>query len=142
MLWFFFQLAKWGKKLFWTNKKFVYFFELKKNLGQNWWQHLMNPLLDCVWVPLLHLYYNKQTKNQKMFKTRKWNKKYFVTFWSNWQNYASHSLKITCKSLAWNIVFSQPFRIWKLFFRRILLQKHVQFFPHARFARNLRSQIH
>ena len=122
------------KNFFWTNK--VYFFNFsnwKKNLGQNLSDEFINRL--SFWVPFF-------TSIQKMFKTRKWNKKYCVTIWSNWQNYAWHSLKITCKTLAWNIVFCQPFRFWKLLFGRILLQKHVQFFPHARFARNLRSQIH
>ena len=42
------------KKPFWTNKKFVFFFNcsnwekfVKKFRDTNWWKHLMNSLLDC-----------------------------------------------------------------------------------------------
>ena len=137
LLWFFYPLLLWQTegKTFLGQIRFTFSTSQteKKNLGQNLSDEFINRL--SFWVPFF-------TSIQKMFKTRKWNKKYCVTIWSNWQNYAWHSLKITCKTLAWNIVFCQPFRFWKLLFGRILLQKHVQFFPHARFARNLRSQIH
>ena len=48
VLWFLFQLANWGKKLFLTKKKFIFFFNCSnwENLVEtiretNWWQHLM-----------------------------------------------------------------------------------------------------
>ena len=51
LLWFLFQLAKWAKKLFWTNEKFVLFFNcsnwekfVKKSSEKNWWKYLMNSL--------------------------------------------------------------------------------------------------
>ena len=49
-----FQLANWDKKiLFWTNKKFVFFFNCSnwekfvEKIGEtNWWTYLMNSLID------------------------------------------------------------------------------------------------
>ena len=58
---FFFNWQTEGKNLFWTDMNFVYFsiFSIsnwKKILGQKWWQHLMNSLIDCVFECLfLHL---------------------------------------------------------------------------------------
>ena len=52
LLWFLSQLANWEKKLFWTKKKFVFYFNcsswkkiMEKISETNWWKHLMNSLL-------------------------------------------------------------------------------------------------
>ena len=45
LLWFLFRLANWEKIMFWTNKKFGFFYsllKLRKISETNWWKHLMN----------------------------------------------------------------------------------------------------
>ena len=51
LLWFFFSTGKLRKKLFWTNKKFVFFVNcsnwerFEDKIGEpNWWKYLINSL--------------------------------------------------------------------------------------------------